>query len=276
MPLLRYKIGVSLCLLAAWSGTAMAQEVVASSTPVPVELLGLGIELMPIPAGNFTMGSPVNEAGRNQDEGPARQVTITKNFWMAKYEVTQLQWQTMMGAEPSHFHGDGHRPVENVSWNDAMEFCEKLTAQEQAAGRLPEGYVYRLPTEAEWEYACRAGTTTRFYTGDKDSDLDEAGWYGANAEKTTHAVGQKKPNAWGLYDMHGDVWEWCMDWYAPYAHAAIVDPAGPREGFFRVVRGGGWLRAAGASRSASRDHHIPGYRFSNVGFRVALAPVVGS
>jgi formylglycine-generating enzyme required for sulfatase activity len=274
MPLLRYKIGVSLCLLAAWSGTAMAQEVVASSTPVPVELLGLGIELMPIPAGNFTMGSPVNEAGRNQDEGPARQVTITKNFWMAKYEVTQLQWQTMMGAEPSHFHGDGHRPVENVSWNDAMEFCEKLTAQEQAAGRLPAGYVYRLPTEAEWEYACRAGTTTRFYTGDKDSDLDEAGWYGANAEKTTHAVGQKKPNAWGLYDMHGDVWEWCMDWYAPYAHAAIVDPAGPREGFFRVVRGGGWLRAAGASRSASRDHHIPSYRFSNVGFRVVLAPAV--
>lgn len=268
------RLGAFICLLAAYGGQAGAQ--VAQPTPVPRVVLGLGLELEPIPAGNFTMGSHRNEPGRNPDEGPMMQVTISRDFWLGKYEVTQQQWQEFMGTDPSHFHGDGHLPMESVSWTDAMDFCKKLTAQEQAAGRLPGGYEYRLPTEAEWEYACRAGTTTRFYTGDKDSDLDEAGWYDGNSGKKTHPVGQKKPNAWGLYDMHGNVWEWCADWYGYYGQAAVKDPAGPREGDFRVVRGGGWMRSAAASRSASRDHHMQDYRFQNVGFRVALAPVPGS
>ncbi len=270
MNYLSLRLGGFICLLAAYGGPAEARAAEAVTVP------GLGLELAPIPAGNFTMGSPRSEMGRNPDEGPMMLVTLTRNFWLGKYEVTQGQWQALMGANPSYFHGDGQLPVENVSWDDACGFCKKLTAQEQAAGRLPAGYEYRLPTEAEWEYACRAGTTTRYYTGDTDSDLGAAGWYGGNSGKTTHMVGQKQPNAWGLYDMHGNVWEWCRDWYGSYKPAVIADPAGPGRGTFRVVRGGGWLRSASASRSASRDHHNAGYRFDNVGFRVALAPVLGS
>lgn len=231
--------------------------------------------LQPIPAGNFTMGSPKKEQGRGVDEGPQHPVTISRDFWLGKYEVTQQEWQAVMGTNPSHFQGDGSRPVENVSWNDAVDFCQKLTVQQRTAGRtLPDGYIYRLPTEAEWEFACRAGTTTRYYTGDEDSDLAEAGWYGGNSGNQTHPDGQKKPNAWGLYDMHGNVWDWCEDWYGPYTKAAVVDPTGPGTGYFHVVRGGGWWRNAAASRSASRDHHMASYHFSNVGFRVALAPVL--
>jgi formylglycine-generating enzyme required for sulfatase activity len=239
---------------------------------MPVVVPGLSLEMAPIPAGNFTMGSPDHESGRNADEGPQRVVTLTKYFWLGKYEVTQQQWQSLMGSNPSGFPGDGNLPVENITWADAAAFGEKLTAQERAAGRLPAGYVYRLPTEAEWEYACRAGTTTRFYTGDKDSDLDAAAWYKNNSDGKTHPVGQKKPNAWGLYDMNGNVWEWCNDWYASYAKAAIVDPQGPAEGHFHVARGGGWMRGVASSRSAERDHHHPSFKRSNVGFRIALAP----
>jgi len=269
-----YRLSGLICLLAASGGQSIVRA--AEPTPVPVVVLGLGLEVEPIPAGTFIMGSTRNEPGRNPDEGPAVQVTISRDFWMGKYEVTQQQWQSLMGTNPSHFHGDGHLPVENVSWTDATSFCEKLTAQEQAAGRLPAGYAYRLPTEAEWEYACRAGTTTSYYTGDKESDLDEAGWYSGNSEKMAHPVGQKKPNAWGLYDMHGNVWEWCWDWYGSYGQAAVKDPSGPHEGHFRVVRGGGWMRSLSASRSASRENHLESYRFANVGFRVALAPALGN
>jgi formylglycine-generating enzyme required for sulfatase activity len=157
--------------------------------------------------------------------------------------------------------------VEQVSWNDAVEFCRKLTDRERAAGRLPEGYVYTLPTEAQWEYACRAGTTGA-YAG----DLGAMGWYKDNSGSTTHPVGQKRANAWGLYDMHGNVWEWCLDWKGDYPSGNVTDPTGPSSGSHRIVRGGSWINAALYARSANRLWFSPGFRRNFLGFRVALAP----
>ena len=173
-----------------------------------------------------------------------------------------------MGSVPSDWEDDD-RPVEIVSWNDAQEFCEKLSAlaEERAAGR-----VYRLPTEAEWEYACRAGTTTAWSFGDAESLLGDFAWFRDNAEETTHAVGQKKPNAFGLYDMHGNVWEWCSDWHGDYASGSATDPTGPSSGSDRVLRGGSWLNPAGYCRSAFRIRFNQSRRNSNYGFRLALSP----
>ena len=233
---------------------------------------GLGLELVKIEPGTFMMGSP----GHNSDEGPPTRVTISKGFSMSKYEVTQGQYEAVMGANPSRFKGNLNLPVENVSWVDATNFCAKLTEQERQAGRLPDGYVYRLPTEAEWEYACRAGTTTRFSYGDDPEyvELGEYAWYDENSSSRTHPVGQKKPNPWGLYDMHGNVWEWCLDWYSgSYPGGSVTDPKGPSSGSFRVIRGGSWYVSARFCRSAIRDWFVPSLRHSRLGFRVVLAPV---
>ncbi len=181
------------------------------------------------------------------------------DYWIGKYEVTQAQYQAIMGTNPSCFR-DPDLPVERVNWHDAMTFCDNLTAIEKAAGRLPEGYKYTLPSDGQWEYACRAGTT-----GDYNVDgveLSELAWYDANCGGTTHPVGQKKPNAWGIYDMHGGVWEWCLDW-----HPDCV-------GSGRVHRGGSWSNYARYCRSAVRDSYSPGNRSSSLGFRVVLAPPV--
>jgi serine/threonine protein kinase/formylglycine-generating enzyme required for sulfatase activity len=232
------------------------------------------IRLKWIPPGEFTMGSPATEIGRHPDEGPLTRVIMRQGFWLGEHEVTQRQWQAMMGYNVSNFKSLGSMaPVESVSWNEVMEFCRKLTEQEQRAGRLPAGYAYTLPTEAQWEYAARAGTATRFYTGSTDGNLAPAGWYSDNSGGSTKVVGQKAANHWGLYDMSGNVREWCLDWYAEaYAGDMQADPTGPTTGSFRLYRGGGWDDRARDCRMAKRFKGAPGYRDYDLGFRLALAP----
>ncbi|MBR5691119.1 MAG: formylglycine-generating enzyme family protein, partial [Verrucomicrobia bacterium] len=237
----------------------------------------VSLDMIWIKPGTFMMGSPENELGRSDDE-VQHQVTLTKGYWLGKYEVTQAQYEAVTGSNPANFKGS-NRPVENVNWFDAVNFCEKLTEIEKAAGRLPEGYEYTLPTEAQWEYACRAGTAAALNSGKNLSDesecseMDEVGWYGYNSDNETHSVGQKMPNAWGLYDMHGNVWEWCLDKYEDYPTSSVTDPVGPDTGVHRVKRGGSLDLIAGSCRSAYRNSYSPEGRDFIFGFRVALAPV---
>ncbi|MBZ0265818.1 SUMF1/EgtB/PvdO family nonheme iron enzyme [bacterium] len=222
----------------------------------------LDMTFVTIPAGSFMMGSPANESGKDDDESPQHLVTISKPFQMMTTEVTQAMWKELMGNNPSHLKGDD-LPVEQVSWNDCQDFIKKLNQREPGKG-------YRLPTEAEWEYACRAGTTTRFYSGDSESDLARAGWFYGNSESKTHAVGLKEPNALGLYNMHGNVWEWCNDWYDEdyYDNSPSVDPSGSNTGSYRVLRGGSWLSNLRYCRSANRDMIEPLNWFGHYGFRI--------
>jgi formylglycine-generating enzyme required for sulfatase activity/tRNA A-37 threonylcarbamoyl transferase component Bud32 len=228
----------------------------------------IGMKLRLIPAGDFLMGSPTTEPGRSYDEFQHR-VTLTKPFYMGETEVTQAEYQQVMGTNPSSFKGP-QNPVERVSWDDAMEFCRKLSGlpAEKAAG-----YEYRLPTEAEWEYACRAGTTTSYSCGDSASQLSEYGWFGGISSSFTHPVGEKKPNAWGLYDMHGNVWEWCQDRYGAYPSGSATDPTGASSSSYRVGRGGSWFNDAGDCRSAIRSRHTPELRYDNLGFRVLRSSI---
>jgi formylglycine-generating enzyme required for sulfatase activity len=222
----------------------------------------LELVLQPIAAGSFAMGSETGD----RDEKPVTRVMLTKPFWLGRTEVTQREWVAVMGNNPSHFKGD-NLPVEQVSSEDALAFCRKLTERERAAGRLPEGYVYTLPTEAQWEYACRAETTA-----DDAGNLADLAWYDRNSGRTTHAVGTKRANAWGLSDMHGNVWEWCLDWYVnrlPGGQA--TDWTGPASGSYRVYRGGGWADPDRYCRSSLRHLGGPGIRSPYLGFRVALS-----
>ena len=197
-------------------------------------------------------------------------VTLTRDFWLGKYEVTQAEYAALMGKNPSHFQGDSNRPVEKLSWFDAEAYCAAVSAREQQAGRLPAGYEYRLPTEAEWEYACRAGTTNWFSFGDDALAADAFAWTLENSESTTHPIGLKRPNSWGLCDMHGNVWEWCRDWFAPYSTNPVVDPVGPATGKFKVFRGGGWNQEIQFARAANRFMMSPSNGIYFVGFRLAL------
>ena len=224
------------------------------------------IDMIWIAPGTFSMGSADGES----DERPVRTVRLSNGFWLGKTEVTQAQWEALMGKNPSNFKGPD-RPVENVSWDDAVGYCRKLTEREHSAGRLPAGYEYALPTEAQWEYACRAGTT-----GDYSGELEAMGWYGQNSGSATHPVGKKQPNAWGLYDMHGNVWEWCRDWKGDYPGGLTTDPTGPSSGSSRVFRGGSWNYSARFCRSAERSGIEPGYSFNFVGLRVALEGAVSA
>jgi formylglycine-generating enzyme required for sulfatase activity len=219
----------------------------------------LGMEFVLIPAGTFQMGS--NDSDAYDNEKPVHTVRITQPFYLGKHEVTQGQWQAVMGSNPSHFTGDPSRPVENVSWDDVREFVRRLNG-------LEGGAMYRLPTEAEWEYAARAGTTSRWSFGDEVGQLGRYAWYDENAEGQTHPVGQLQPNPWGLYDMHGNVWEWVQDWYGKYASGTVVNPAGPSSGSDRVYRGGSWRYTVRFCRSAFRYYDAPGFRLDNVGFRL--------
>jgi len=224
---------------------------------------GVAMKLVLIPSGKFIMGSPKAETGRKKHEGPQHEVTISKAFYMGVYEVTQEQYATIMGKNPSKFLGRTN-PVEQVSWNEAVEFCRRLSQK--------SGKTIRLPTEAEWEYACRAGSKTRFCFGDADKDLGSYAWYRANSNKKPHPVGGKKANAWGLYDMHGNVWEWCADRYADsYANAKAVDPKGPDSGSRLVPRGGSWGYDPLYCRSANRTSLTPAYRYIDVGFRAVVS-----
>ena len=240
----------------AWAKVSQWQidEARKAGVPAAKELdLGGGVtmKLALIPAGKFMMGEEKNQ----------HEVTISKPFYMGVTEVTQAQYEAVMGTNPSHFKG-ATNPVDKVSWNDAAQFCKKLSEETRRA--------VCLPTEAEWEYACRAGTKTRFSFGDEDSILGDYAWYDSNSSSMTHPVGQKRPNAWGLFDMHGNVWEWCADWYGDYPKGAATDPQGPASAPDRVLRGGGWGDGPQGCRSADRCRIGPGYRVSSIGFRVAV------
>ena len=217
-----------------------------------------GIEMLWCPPGTFLMGSPETEAERSPSEDPHK-VTLTQGFWLGKYPVTQAEWERVMGSNPSKFKGP-RNPVEQVSWDDAQEFCQKM------------GNGFRSPTEAEWEYACRAGSTTAYCFGDSKSGLGSYAWYDDNSDEKTHAVGEKKPNAWGLCDMHGNVSEWCQDWYGDYPSGSVRDPRGPSTGSYRLLRGGSWYFFGCYCRSAYRNYYTPGNAYYNIGFRVVRTP----
>jgi len=220
----------------------------------------VGMVLVPIPAGEFQMGSPESEKDR-QDNETQHLVKITKPFYLSAYEVTQEQYEKVMGKNSSHSKGE-NKPVEKVSRHDAVEFCRRLSEK--------EGVEYRLPTEAEWEYACRAGTSTAYSFGDDESQLGKYAWFLGNSGNETHAVGQKLPNAWGLYDMHGNVWEWCQDWYGDYGNEKVVtDPTGAASGSSRVLRGGAFDGRPVYVRSADRSADQPDSRAVTYGFRLA-------
>jgi len=197
-------------------------------------------------------------------------VTLTRDYWLGKYEVTQGEYMALMGKNPSHFTGDTNRPVEKLTWFEAAAYCQELTRREQQAGHLQPGYVYRLPSEAEWEYACEAGITNLFSFGDSVTNADQYAWTMENSEGMPHPVGQKRPNPWGLYDMHGNVWEWCSDWFAPYPATGLTNPSGPPTSKFKVFRGGGWNQAIEFARSRNRFMMSPSNGIHFVGFRVAL------
>jgi formylglycine-generating enzyme required for sulfatase activity len=244
----------------------------------------IGMKLVLIPKGKFMMGSPPDEKGSQENER-RHEVTISRDYYLGTHEITQAQYEQIMEKNPSRFHDSvterhpetgrmvkevdrGNHPVEQVSWEDAVKFCQRLSAlpEEKKAAR-----VYRLPTEAEWEYACRAGSQMAYSFGSDEKSLVNFGWYGYNSKDMTHAVGLKKANAWGLYDMHGNVWEWCADWYGKYPKGSMIDPSGPEEGSIRVTRGGSWRDDAVFCRSACRLEYGPSYNYGNLGFRVALS-----
>ena len=216
--------------------------------------------------GTFVMGSPVSEPDRDSDEAQ-HTVTLTQGYWMSDHETTQAEYQLVMGSNPSNLKGES-LPVEAVSWNDAVAYCQKLTERERAWGRITSQQAYRLPTEAEWEYAARAGTT-----GARYGELDAIAWWSGNSGNQLHPVKQKAANAWGLYDMMGNVWEWCGDWYGEYPNGSVTDPMAPNSGSGRVRRGGSWGNDAGCQRSAFRDWIVPGNRNTSQGFRPALSSV---
>lgn len=233
----------------------------------------IGMKFVLIPAGTFTMGSPSNEPSRKSDE-TQHQVTISRSFHMQTTVVTQGQWKAVMGSNPSYFSSCGDDcPVEQVSWDDAQEFIRKLNRQEGTD-------KYRLPTEAEWEYAARAGTTTPFNTGNclsteqanYDGNYPLSGCPKGENRRRTVRVGSFSPDAWGLYDMHGNVWQWCQDWYGSYPSGSVTDPAGPSSGSYRIFRGGGWDMGGASGCRSARRAIWPGYRpgrspFPAIGFR---------
>ena len=251
------------------SGTVTVEHLVLF-TPSSTYTNSLGQTFKLIPPGTFIMGSPEDELGRNTDE-TSHQVTLSGQFYMQTTEVTQGQWEKVMGSNPSHFSSCGTDcPVETVSWHDVQQFITLLNTKGEG--------TYRLPTEAEWEYALRAGTLTAFPNGAitntqcDDPNLTEIGWYCGNSDDTTHPFAQKQPNAWGLYDMNGNVYEWCRDFYETYPSGPAIDPKGPFSGTYRVLRGGYWSIYAQYCRSATRDYMTPGYRHNGIGFRLVREP----
>jgi formylglycine-generating enzyme required for sulfatase activity len=224
---------------------------------------GVTMEFVLIGPGSFIMGSDENTG--DGDESPEHKVTLSQAFYLGKYEVTQEQWTAVMGGNPSEFKG-AQRPVDTVSWNDCQAFLAKLQDR--------TGRKFALPTEAQWEFACRAGTVTPWSFGAHDQPAADYAWIGSNSGGTTHPVGGKKPNAWGLYDMHGNVWEWCADWYAKHAYAGgeVTDPQGPASSEGRILRGGAWGEHPNNMRSACRNCIGPDVRHNGTGLRCMLLP----
>ena len=279
--------------VAAWC--YFAPGPVAEAAEQERQVAGIGIVLMQVPMGTFQMGSRRSEEGRKPDEGPLTTVSFTYSFWMGKYEITQEQYRTLadeysnLDEDPSFFRGERmmkeglrdfgnepRRPVENVTWEQATNFCAMLTKRERA--RIPQDYEFRLPTEAEWEYACRSGTTNSFSFGDGGKSLGEYAWFKGNSGGQPQPVGKKKPTSWGLYDMHGNIMEWCLDWYGPnLPGGSVTNWMGPPAGTERVLRGGGWANDNPANfRCADRWRQPPATKGNGYGFRIVLAPTVES
>jgi formylglycine-generating enzyme required for sulfatase activity len=279
------------------SSAASEPQTLAEAGPAPAIANSLGMSLILIPAGEFLMGSPENDWGAADDEKPQRRVQVTRPFYLGAHEVTQAQYRTVMGINPSWFSESGggksqvegrlteRHPVEDVSWFDSVRFCNLLSEKEGLkpfyqidAGKVEvqdwSGPGYRLPTEAEWEYSCRAGEARKYSFGDDQTSLGEFAWFRGNSDGRTYPVGEKGRNAFGVFDTHGGVWEWCWDYYAPYGNGLSTDPNGPAEGAFRVMRGGSFWDGPQDCRSAYRDRlrHDPNYRYHNLGFRVARGP----
>ncbi|MEN9359960.1 MAG: hypothetical protein RL095_1495 [Verrucomicrobiota bacterium] len=231
---------------------------------------GQKIELMFVPRGSFIMGSPEDEKGRNENGEAQHEVTLPRAFLMGRTTVTQAQWQAVMGNNPSRFkdqEDSPRRPVENVNWHDCQEFCKKLTLQEQQAGRLPEGWIYRLPTEAEWEYACRAGTSGRLY-----GELDAIAWHARNSGGHTHPVGEKRANAWGLFDMMGNVSQWCEDGFQRSLYRGPSQPIAAPDSLHRCIRGDfyGMIPTELSFRSARRGGYKSDNYWNAIGVRVVI------
>ncbi len=239
---------------------------------------GLKMKLVWCPPGEFTMGSPLSEQGHRDDEHQV-EVTLTIGFWLGKYEVTQSEWKRVMRTEPwkgrESTKEGAEYPATHVSSNDAVNFCRKLTEQEHQAGRLPKDWEYTLPTEAQWERACRAGTKTKFSYGDDESKLGDYAWFDGNTSKAdeqyAHRVGQKKSNPWGLHDMHGNVLEWCRDRFHVLPGGRDPEVIADGGGLDRVSRGGHWCSPAAFCRSASRNWYAAELQHHGLGFRVALS-----
>jgi formylglycine-generating enzyme required for sulfatase activity len=263
-------------LTADWKGERELRAEIGEMTD-PTAGNVLGMAFAEVPAGSFRMGS--NDGSR--DEKPVHEVRITRPFWIGKCEVTQAEYEKLMGKNPSKFKG-ARNPVERVSWNDAVAFCQKLTEQERAASRLPAGHEYRLPTEAEWEYAARGGPKSKGFAYSGSDNAADVAWHNKNSARRAaiwgvrkaHVVGQKKPNELGIHDMSGNVAEWCGDWYGSYPSGTVADPTGAGEGSRRVLRGGCWSIFAGYCRSANRRSYVPSRSYGDLGFRVALAAPV--
>lgn len=246
---------------------------------VKVGQSGVPMVFVKVSPGTFKMGSPAGEAYRRANESQ-HDVVLSKGYWLGKMEVTQAQWVALMGNNPSKNQGNVQLPVENVSWDDAMKFCQALTAQERQAGRLPEGLEFTLPTEAQWEYACRAGSTSAFSFGGTldgtQANFDGNHPYGKSDRSpkflnSTAAVGSYPANAWGFHDMHGNVMEWCRDWYqADLGTVKATDPTGAATGMYRVYRGGNYRDIGAFCRSAFRYFNLPHFKYGYLGFRVAL------
>ncbi len=249
-------------------GKTLGNNIQARPGEIEVDLgRGVKLTMVPIAAGEFLMGSPDSDKNASKDETPRHRVRITRPFYLGKYPVTQEQWEAVTGNNPSNVL-EPKSPVVNVSWEDCRQFCDMLNAKPHAAGK------FQLPTEAQWEYACRAGSTTSYCFGSEESRLGDFAWYAANAQLQAHSIGTKLPNVWGLYDMHGNVWQWCLDWYdrGYYANSPKDDPMGPATGPGRVFRGGGWDYPAASCRSAYRSEAEPDCRNYDLGLRVCLIP----
>ena len=239
------------------SGASLSGNIIT----IPVKK-GISIDMVRVEAGPFTMGATQEMKDPWDDEKPAHQVTLTNDYYIGKYEVTQALWQAVMGNNPSGFKGD-NLPVEKVSWNDCQEFISKLN-------RIT-GKTFRLPTEAEWEYAARGGKKSRGYQYSGSNNISDVAWYGDNSGSKTHAVGSKQANELGIYDMSGNVWEWCQDWYEDYSSSSQTNPTGATSGSYRVFRGGGWMHTAWYCRSSYRNCNSPDYRSSFLGLRLVLS-----
>jgi formylglycine-generating enzyme required for sulfatase activity len=264
---------------------AVAKSRPSSLKPATVSTNSIGMRLALIPAGEFVMGSPVLEEDADASETPQHRVTISRPFHLGVTEVTQGQYRAVTGKSPSKFQGSDDLPAEQVSWYDAVAFCNALSAKEghtpyyRIEGRKVEVFErdatgYRLPTEAEWEYACRAGTTGRYHFGSDAETIDLYAWHAKNSHERSHPVGQKRANNFGLFDMHGNLWEWCGDWLSAnyYKESPVIDPAGPSKGGRCVYRGGSWNHDPRDCRSATRHNIPPERQDSRLGFRVALTP----